>query len=116
MAARICRNSFTARYPCADLKTESADFAHGGGSARLLLAHSAKHMLATVRVAEAIERLKGVFLEVPGTHLSTAQAARLSGLDEALCVSVLSALEDARFLKRTRDGRYRHRTADSPLF
>lgn len=73
-------------------------------------------MPAPVRVVEAVERLKGVFLEIPGTRLSTAQAARLSGLDETYCESVLSALEDTRFLKRTGDGRYRHRAGDSPLY
>jgi DNA-binding IclR family transcriptional regulator len=66
-------------------------------------------------MTEAVYRLKGVFLEVPGSHLSAAQAARLSGLDESVCESVLLALENARFLKRTADGRYRHRASDSPL-
>jgi DNA-binding IclR family transcriptional regulator len=72
-------------------------------------------MSVRTRIDEAVYRLRGVFLEVPGTHVSAAQAARLSGLDEALCKSVLAALEDTRFLKRTGDGRYRHRSADSPL-
>lgn len=60
----------------------------------------------TPRIAEAVQRLKGVFLEVPGTQLSPAQATRLSGLDRGLCESVLLALEDEHFLKRGRDGRY----------
>jgi hypothetical protein len=72
-------------------------------------------MLASPRVVEAVERLKGVFLEVPGTRLSAGQAARLSGIDPTLCESVLSALEDARFLRRTADGHYRHRAVDSPF-
>jgi hypothetical protein len=72
-------------------------------------------MKHTVRIADAVQRLKGVFLEVPGTQLSVVQASELSGLEPSVCESVLSALEDARFLKRGRDGRYLHWTADSVL-
>lgn len=64
-------------------------------------------MEPVVRIAEAVQRLRGVFLEVPGTHLSLAQASLLSGLDQPMCESVLSALEDAHFLKRGRDGCYK---------
>jgi hypothetical protein len=67
----------------------------------------------TIRVAEALHRVKGVFLEVPGTQLSLAQASRLSGLEPDMCESVLLALEDAHFLKRARDGRFCRRTNDS---
>jgi hypothetical protein len=35
----------------------------------------------TPQIGEAIERLKAVFAEVPGTKLSVFEAARLSGLD-----------------------------------
>jgi hypothetical protein len=66
------------------------------------------------RVVDAVARLKGVFQEVPGTHLSIGQAARLTGLEPTLCESVILALEDANVLKRTRDGRYIYRTTDSP--
>jgi hypothetical protein len=68
------------------------------------------------RIIDALDRLKGVFLEVPGTQLSAKEAALLSGIEPELCASVLSALEDTRFLARTTDGRYRHRGADSPLW
>jgi len=63
-------------------------------------------MEAPLRVTEGLERLKGVFLEIPGTQMNVADAARLSGLDHALCGVILSALEDARFLRRGRDGLY----------
>jgi len=66
------------------------------------------------RIIEAVDRLKSVFLEIPGTHLSVAQASRLSGVEPSLCESLISALEDANFLKRTRDGRYRFGGTDSP--
>jgi len=64
-------------------------------------------------IAEAVERVKGVFLEIPGTQLTLADASKLSGLDHPVCEVVLDVLEDERFLTRGRDGRYRRRTADS---
>jgi hypothetical protein len=58
------------------------------------------------QVVEGAQRLKGMFLEVPGTRLTPVDAARLSGLDHPLCEQILGALEDALFLKRANDGRY----------
>ena len=49
-------------------------------------------------IVEAVYRLKGVFLEVPGTRLTVADAAQLSGFEPAVCRAVLKALEDAGFL------------------
>jgi hypothetical protein len=66
------------------------------------------------RVADAIERLKGVFLEIPGTQLSVADATRLSGLDRNTCGAVLHALEDVRFIKRASNGLFVRRAADTP--
>jgi hypothetical protein len=66
------------------------------------------------RVTDAVHRIKGVFLEIPGTRLTLAEAARLSGIDSPLCGLVLAALEHARFLKRGRDGFYMRLTSDSP--
>ena len=63
-------------------------------------------MEATPRVSEAVQRLKGVFLETPTTRLTLADATRLSGLDRPMCHLVLMALEDARFVRRGRDGVY----------
>jgi len=71
-------------------------------------------MSTTVRVTEAVERLRGVFLEVPGTRMSVADASRLSGLERSMCGLVLEALEDAHFLTRSRNGLFIRRTADSP--
>jgi hypothetical protein len=58
------------------------------------------------RIVDAVQLLKSVFQEIPGTQLSVAQASRLTGMDPWLCESVVSALEQARVLKRTRDGRH----------
>jgi hypothetical protein len=66
------------------------------------------------RVAAATERLKNLFLEIPGSQLSVADAARLTGVDETTCLGILEALEQARFLARRRDGRFVRRTPDSP--
>jgi hypothetical protein len=71
-------------------------------------------MEPTLRIPEAVQRLKGMFLEIPGTQLSLAQAAQLTGMERSFCQAVLSALEDVQFLKRTHDGLYRRRTSDTP--
>ena len=65
------------------------------------------------RVSDAVQRLKGMFLEMPGTQLSMADATRLSGLERPVCRVVLEALEDARFLQRRRDGLFMRRGPDA---
>jgi DNA-binding IclR family transcriptional regulator len=64
-------------------------------------------MHAPLPIVEAIERLKGVFLDVPGTQLSLGEAARLSGIEPARCEPLLDALIGTGFLMRGRDGRFR---------
>ena len=66
------------------------------------------------RVTDAVQRLKEVFTEIPGTRLTVADAVRLSGLDREVCECVLVALEDARFLKQGQSGHYQRRATDSP--
>jgi DNA-binding IclR family transcriptional regulator len=67
-------------------------------------------MEVVLLITDAVQRLKGVFLEVPGTRVTLADASRLLGLDHSMCQAVLTALEDARFLKCGRDGRYQQLT------
>ena len=62
-------------------------------------------------IADAVERLKNVFSEIPGTQLSLAEVSRLSGLEPERCQPLLDALISAGFLSRGRDGRFR-RPAD----
>ena len=50
----------------------------------------------------AVQRVKAEFLEMPGLTLTVAQASRLWSFDAGFCAAVLTALEDARFLVRTR--------------
>ena len=73
-------------------------------------------MEAATRLGEAVQRLKGVFLEIPGTRLSVSDASRLSGLDRPTCNIVLMALEDAHFLKRGHDGLYQRGAANSSAY
>lgn len=54
----------------------------------------------------AIERIRADFMEMPGLTLTAAQAARLWSLDVAFCGAALGALEEARFLVRTRHSAY----------
>jgi hypothetical protein len=55
-------------------------------------------------IADAVHRIKGVYLEVPGTRLTVEDASRLSGLEAATCVLVLTTLEQAGFLRRGTGG------------
>ena len=71
-------------------------------------------MESAEKLADAVERLRGVFLDVPGTSLSVRDASRLTGLDHPLCEEGLTALKNAHFLKQGRDGRYHRRASDSP--
>lgn len=43
---------------------------------------------------------------MPGLRLTEPQARRLWGLDPVSCAALLSALVDAKFLFRTRDGAF----------
>ena len=66
------------------------------------------------RVVEAVQRLKGVFLEAPATQLSLIDAARLSGLERQTTRLILEALEEARFLRRASNGLFMRRNIDPP--
>ncbi|MBI3493767.1 MAG: hypothetical protein HY047_18620 [Acidobacteria bacterium] len=60
---------------------------------------------ATAHVfSDLVRRVQSEFLEMPGLRLTEAQVRRLSGLDPSYCSAVLSALVDAGFLMRTKDG------------
>ena len=52
--------------------------------------------------ARVVQRVRAEFLEMPGLTLTVPQAARLWSLDMSVCTAVLDALEQARFLVRTR--------------
>lgn len=66
-------------------------------------------MQATARVVVALERFKGLFLEIPDMKMSLAEATQISGLEANLCRQLLHALVDVRFLTQGSDGAYRRR-------
>jgi hypothetical protein len=55
------------------------------------------------RFADAVQRVRNEYLEMPGLQLTREQAARLWQFDRDLCDAVLSTLVDAKFLVRIRD-------------
>ena len=59
-----------------------------------------------MRIDDVLQRVQGDFREMPGLHLTAAQAQRLWGLDSVACDAILAALVDARFLAKTREGAY----------
>jgi hypothetical protein len=63
-------------------------------------------MAAHQQPNDVLRRVQGEYIEMPGLRLTTAQAQRLWGLDQASCDALLDALVDAKFLFRTRDGAF----------
>jgi hypothetical protein len=61
----------------------------------------------SLQTGQAIERIKGVFMDVPGTQLSLGEVARMSGLEPARCEPILDALVGTGFLIRGRNNRFR---------
>jgi hypothetical protein len=51
-------------------------------------------------------RVKSEYREMPGLHLTFAQACRLWQMDPNTCEAVLRSLVDEQFLRRTADGAY----------
>jgi hypothetical protein len=65
------------------------------------------------RVVVALERVKGLFLEMPQTRLTLAETSRACGIDADLCEGLLAALADVRFLQRDQRGIYSRRFLDT---
>ncbi len=62
-------------------------------------------------------RARGEYLEMPGLSLTLEQAQRLWALDGGTCARLLSALVQAGFLRKRRDGAYvRRGTGRGPWF
>jgi hypothetical protein len=60
--------------------------------------------MSLMQLHAIIERVRGEFLEMPGMQLTTAQAARLFGLDATACKHVIDVLVQASFLRWTPAG------------
>jgi hypothetical protein len=56
--------------------------------------------------ADALERVRGMFLEMPGTEWTVADAARLAGLDTAVCRAILEALQQTGFVSQRVNGAF----------
>lgn len=50
--------------------------------------------------------IRAEYLESPGLRLTASQVQRMWRLDAVQCEAILTALVDARFLRRTRDGEF----------
>ncbi len=59
-----------------------------------------------VRAEDALQRIRGEYLEMPGLRLTPAQAQRLWNLDRPTCEELLGNLVKSHFLSRTRDGSF----------
>ena len=55
---------------------------------------------------DALARVRGMFLEMPGTEWTVADAARLAGLDTAVCRAILEALQQAGFVSQRVNGAF----------
>ncbi len=55
---------------------------------------------------DALQRIQGEYLEMPGLRLTTAQAQRLWNLDRPTTERLLGRLVETRFLSKTRDGSF----------
>jgi hypothetical protein len=51
-----------------------------------------------------LQRVRSEFLEMPGLHLTPAQAARLWHLDSTLCEEIIDCLVGSAFLRWTAAG------------
>jgi hypothetical protein len=58
------------------------------------------------RTAHWVRLVRSEYLEMPGLNLTKRQAQRMWGLDAATSETVLDALEDVDFLKRTTQDGY----------
>jgi hypothetical protein len=61
-------------------------------------------MMTSVKVDEALLRLKDLFLGAPNMTLSVDAAARQTGLEERTCLSLLIVLEQCQFLRCSQTG------------
>jgi hypothetical protein len=57
-------------------------------------------------IDDLLFRVRAEFLEMPGLHLTEAQARRLWGLDPPTCDRLLTALVATQFLRRAANGAF----------
>ena len=59
-----------------------------------------------VAIDDALRRVRGEYLEMPGLRLTCRQAQRLWGLEPSVCEQLLELLVDEKFLYRLGHGMY----------
>ncbi len=62
--------------------------------------------MASQPIEDAVQLLRGEYLEIPGLALTPSQVAALLDLDDVTAAAVLQALEDAAFLERAPNGAF----------
>ena len=60
----------------------------------------------TIDFERLLAIVRGEYLEMPGLRLTRHQAERLWSIDAGTCERLLTTLEQAKFLRRTRGGDY----------
>jgi hypothetical protein len=61
---------------------------------------------ADTYITDWLQLIRAEYLEIPGLCLTKSQVQRLWGLDPVTSETLLAALVDAKFLKRTRQDAY----------
>jgi hypothetical protein len=61
---------------------------------------------ADTYITDWLQLIRAEYLEIPGLCLTKSQVQRLWGLDPLTSETLLAALVDAKFLKRTRQDAY----------
>ena len=64
--------------------------------------------MASQPIEDAVQLLRVEYLEMRDLALTPSQVAALLDLDGVTAAAVLQALEESRFLERTRNGRFIH--------
>jgi hypothetical protein len=72
----------------------------------LALEEAPERAVAVTVDGALLARVRAEFCEMPGLCLTSSQARRLWALDGAVCKTVLAALIQDGFLRRTRDGSF----------
>lgn len=67
---------------------------------------SDEYYCTDVSISEWLQIIRGEYLEMPGLHLTSAQAQLLWGLDAVTSEALLESLVADGFLRRTRGGGY----------
>jgi hypothetical protein len=68
--------------------------------------HARVQQRSAPRFDELVIRVRGEYREMPGLSLTVPQAQRLWGLDGVTCQRLFERLVEAKFLRRSRHGRF----------